>query len=99
MTILPKDFKKIFSVTRRTDKHGIHFLTEKIVSYEFGNVTVYVTSHGTGSCNRIFQVGSPKKEETETKIILHVYDCFKNSHIIIVKTGDTDKVTLFTAHG
>ena len=39
------------------------------------------------------------QEETDTKIIVHILSCIRNDHTkILVRTGDTDVVTLILAH-
>ena len=101
-TMLPKEFLKDFlSNSKNKDTLNI-FMADKILNHDFGDVTVYVTLYDTVSCNREAEVASLEKgrrqEEADTKIIVHVSDCLNNRHKVVVKTGDTDVVTLLLAH-
>ena len=48
------------------------------------------------------QIGSLEKscrqEEADTEIVIYVSDCISYGHEAVVKTGDTDIVTLVLVH-
>ena len=88
--ILIFDFLKAFlSKTKNKGDAQNIVLSENVLSYDFGNVTANVALHDTVSGKRGSHIGSLEKgrrqEEADRKIILHVSDCLKNSHIIEVK--------------
>ena len=45
--MLPKGFQKTFCVTRKIKKQRVHWGLKKMLSHDFGNVTVYVRLHDT----------------------------------------------------
>ena len=73
-------------------------IAEKIPSYDFDKIIIYVTLRNTLSSNRGSHTSSLEKgsrqEEVNTKIIIYVSDCLSDGHKIFVKIGDIDIVTL-----
>ena len=80
------------------------FLTSKLLTHHFGRAIVFISVSSEFKCNstdvseEVLHIGRTQ-EEADTKIIVHVKHCLLNGfRNIIVKTIDTDVVTLLQAH-
>ena len=74
------------------------------MTHDFGRVTVFISVNSEVKCNstdvnkEVLHVGRTQ-EDADTKIIVHVRHCLLNGfRSIVVKTVDTDVVTLLLAH-
>ena len=80
------------------------FLTDKLLTYDFGGAIVLISVNSEVKCNstdvseEVLHIGGTQ-EDAATKIIVHVKHCLLNGfRNIVVKTVDTDVVTLLLAH-
>ena len=80
------------------------FLTGKLLTHDFGHAIIFISVNTEVKCNsadvseEVLQIGRTQ-EEADTKIIVHVKYCLLNGfRNIVVKTVDTDVVTLLLAH-
>ena len=80
------------------------FLTSKLLTHHFGRAIVFISVSSEFKCNstdlseEVLHIGRTQ-EETDTKIIVHMKHCLLNGfRNIVVKTIDTDVVTLLLAH-
>ena len=74
------------------------------MTHDFGSAIVFISVNSEVKCNctdvneEIFHIGRTQ-EEVDTKTIVHVKHCILNGfRNIVVKTVDTDVVTLLLAH-
>ena len=75
-------------------------LTGKLLTHDFGGAIVFISVNSEVKCNstdvseNVLHIGYTQ-EEADTKIIVHVKHCLLNGfRNIVVKTVDTDVVTL-----
>ena len=80
------------------------FLTGKLLTHDFGDAIVFIFVNSEIKCNstdvseEVLQIRHTQ-EEADTKIIAHVKHCLLNDFTnIVVKTVDTNVVTLLLAH-
>ena len=80
------------------------FLTGKLLTHDFGDAIVFIFVSSEIKCNstdvteEVLHIRRTQ-EEVDTKIIAHVKHClFNDFRNIVVKTVDTDAVTLLLAH-
>ena len=80
------------------------FLTGKLLTYDFGGAIAFISVNSAVKCSstdvskEVLHIGRTQ-EEADTKIIAYVKHCFLNGfRNIVVKTVDTDVVTLLLAH-
>ena len=103
-TNIPKDFLSNF-LSRSRNKVALNsFLTGKLLAHDFGRAIVFIPVNSEVKCNstdvseEVLHIGRTQ-EETDTKIIVYVKHCLLNGfRNIVVKTVDTDVVTLLLAH-
>ena len=103
-TIIPKDFQGNFLRHNRNKVALNSFLTGKLLTHDFGGTIVFISVNSEVKCNstevseKVLHIGRTQ-EEADTKIIVHVKHCFLNDfRNIVVKTVDTDVITLLLAH-
>ena len=102
VTNIPNDFQGNFLRHNRNEVALNSFLTGKVLTHDFGGAIVFNSVNSEVKCNstevseEVLHIG---QGEADTKIIVHVKHCllsgFRN---ILVKTVDTDAVTLLLAH-
>ena len=103
-TNIPKDFQGNFLRHNRNKVALNSFLTGKLLTHDFGGAIVFISVSSEVKCNstdlseEVLHIGHTQ-EEADTKIIVHVKHCLLNGfRNIVVKTVDTDVVTLLLAH-
>ena len=105
--LMPADFNDDFLNNDRNKTSLNDFLSRKIMEYDFGSTDVFVTIGNNVLSNREREKGAQitelrygcKHEEADIKIIIHVMNCLRNGYErLLVRTGDTDVVTLLLAH-
>ena len=105
-TLLPKDFSDNFLNNGKNKELLTRFLSERLLLHEFGDVILIVTindeilhiSHSEESVVSQLKF-SCRLEETDVKIMLHIFNCIHLGYQnILVKTGDTDVIALIMAH-
>ena len=103
-TNIPKDFQGNFLRHNRNKVALNSFLTGKLFTHDFDCAIVFISVNSEVKCNstnvseEVLHIGYTQ-EEADTKIIVHVKHCLLNGfRNIVVKTVDTDVVTLLLAH-
>ena len=103
-TNIPKDFQDNFLRHNRNKVALNSFLTGKLFTHDFDCAIVFISVNSEVKCNstnvseEVLHIGYTQ-EEADTKIIVHVKHCLLNGfRNIVVKTVDTDVVTLLLAH-
>ena len=106
-TLLPKDFSDNFLNNCKNKELLNRFLSERLLLHEFGDVILIVTinneilrniSHSKESVVSQLKFGC-RHEEADVKIVLYIFNCIHLGYQnILVKTGDTDIITLIMAH-
>ena len=103
-TNIPKDFHSNFLRHNRNKVALNSFMTGKLLTHDFGGAIVFISVSSEVKCNStdlsegVLHIGHTQ-EEADTKIIVHVKHCLLNGfRNIVVKTVDTDVVTLLLAH-
>ena len=103
-TNIPKDFQGNFLRHNRNKVALNSFLTGKLLTHDFGGAIVFISVNSEVKCNstdvseEVLHIGRTQ-EDAATKIIVHVKHCLLNGfRNIVVKTVDTDVVTLLLAH-
>ena len=103
-TNIPKDFQGNFLRHNRNKVALNSFLTGKLLTHDFGGAIVFISVNSEVKCNstdlseEVLHTGRTQ-EEADAKIIVHVKHCVLNGfRNIVVKTVDTDVVTLLLAH-
>ena len=103
-TNIPKDLQGNFLRHNRNNVALNSFLTEKLLTHDFGGTIVFISVNSEVKCNstdvseEVLHIGRTQ-EEADTKIIVHVKHYLLNGfRNIVVKTVDTDVVTLLLTH-
>ena len=103
-TNIPKDFQGNFLRHNRNKFSLNSFLTGKLLTHDFGRAIVLISMNSkvkrnsTDVSEEVLHV-ERTQEEADTKMIVHVKHCLLNGfRNIVVKTIDTDIVTLLLAH-
>ena len=103
-TNIPKDFQSTFLRHNRNKVALNSFLTGKLLTHDFGVAIVFISVNSEVKCNstdvseEVLHIGRTQ-EEADKKIIVHVKHCLLNGFTnIVVKTVDTNVVTLLLAH-
>ena len=103
-TNIPKDFQDNF-LRHNGNKVALNsFLTGKLFTHDFDRAVVFVSVNSEVKCNsadvseEVIHIGHTQKV-ADAKIIVHVKHCLLNGfRNVVVKTVDTDVVTLLLAH-
>ena len=103
-TNIPKDFQGHFLKHNRNKVALNSFLTGKLLTHRFGQAIVFISVDSEIKCNsthvseEVLHIGRTQ-EEADTKIMVPVRYCLLNGfRNIVVKTVDTDVLTLLLAH-
>ena len=103
-TNIPKDFQSNFLRHNRNKVALNSFMTGKLLTHDFGGAIVFISVSSEVKCNStdlsegVLHIGHTQ-EEADTKIIVHVKHCLLNGfRNIVIKTVDTDFVTLLLVH-
>ena len=105
-TLIPKDFKESFLSNSKNKQSLNEFIARKLIVHDFGNVTLLISLNSdilqnVNVLDRTIDdlAVTRSQEEADTKIIVHILSHIRNDHTkILVRTGDTDVVTLILAH-
>ena len=103
-TLIPKNFQGSFLRHNKNKVALNSFLAERLLTHDFGGAIVFISVNDEIMCNSsdvstsYLSMGCTQ-EEADTKIIVHAKHCHLSGfRKVVVKTVDTDVITLVLSH-